>query len=290
MAEQQIDYIEKTLKMIKDEIDAVLVDEHISPDFYAPYLKKIIVCDEQIFAKKKNVDPNSIYIVVKFGTASFDFGQALVPITINAVSEQNKLDICQKLLFDLAVEYTQKAPIESAGFPSTDYAKQIWNTPNVINNFNEVYVGFRSLFYMTGTLIIGHHSSPIDELWFNKGEANAVKISDWMITFSDSFDVYPDTQAFYTTSGIGKTAAKTASYAFSITLFKVSNDFMNLCRAIKRGDTALAPKGISTKFVLSMRDKDDAEGYYFTEEYVMINMTIQQNKGDLPTVALTFAR
>ena len=305
-------YIEHTLKMIKSEIDHILNDPEIDPLFYEPYKNSVEICDEQIFAKKKDVSPNHIYIVVKFGTASFDFGQALMPVTINAVSEQNKLDVCQKLLFDLATIYTQSPPIEGSDFPETDYVKQIWNTPNVINNFNEINVGFRSLFYMTGTILIGHNSSPIEELWFNLGEEDAVPIHQYMITFSDSFDVYPDTQAFYTTNGIGKTEAKTASYAFSITLFKTNNVFMNLCKAIKRGDLNKAPDGICTKFLLSMRDKDDFEldpetgkpiyeldpetgeqvrkKYYFTIAYTMVNMTIQQNKGDLPTVALTFAR
>lgn len=292
MAENKVNYIDLTLKMIEDEINHILTV--YDPDFYKAYKNSVIICDEQIFAKKKELVPNAIYIVTKFGTASFDFGQALIPITLNAVSEQNKLDVCQKLLFDLATEYTQKAPIASSEFPSTDYAKQLWNTPNVINNFNEVSIGFRSLFYMTGTLIIGHDSSPIEELIYNyieDGTPKTFPIHKYMITFSDSFDVYPDTQAFYTTGGIGKTAAKTASYAFSITLFKVGGDgfeFFNLCKAIKRGDSTKAPKGISTKFSISMKDKDDTEAW--TAEYTLINYTMQQNKGDLPTVALTFAR
>lgn len=292
-------YIEYTLKMIKDEIDHILNDPLIDPVLYEPYKNSVEICDEQIFAKKKDISPNHIYIVVKFGTASFDFGQALMPVTINAVSEQNKLEVCQKLLFDLATEYTQKAPIEGSDFPESDYVKQIWNTPNVINNFNEINIGFRSLFYMTGVVLIGHDSSPITDLIYNKGQSDEFELHKYMITFSDSFDVYPDTQAFYSTNGIGKTASKTASYAFSVTLFKVNKPFLSLCRAIKRGDLTGAPNGISSKFSISMLDKDEITvnpstgeetKNYFTADYCLVNMTIQQNKGDLPTVALTFAR
>lgn len=288
------EYVDKTLDMIRREIDYILTSPNVDPLFYADYVNSVEICDEQIFAKKKNLTPNHIYIVVKFGTASFDFGQALLPITMNAVSEQNKLSVCQKLLFDLATEYTQKPPIEGSDFPSTDYVKQLWNTPNIISNFNEVNIGFRSLFYMTGTLLIGHNSSPIVELVYNKGVAGEeFVLSDYMITFSDSFDVYPDTQAFYSTHGIGRTAAKTASYAFSVTLFKINdeNGFMSKIRNIKRGNLVAEPNGISTKFSLYMRDKDeDPSTGGFTAEYTLINMTIQQNKGDLPTVALTFSR
>lgn len=299
------EYIDLTLDMIKKEIDYILTSSDVDPHFYEKYANSVEICDEQIFAKKKNLTPNRIYIVVKFGTASFDFGQALLPITLNAVSEQNSVDVCQKLLFDLATNFTQQPPIDGTEFASTDYVKQLWNTPNVINNFNEVNIGFRSLMYMTGTLLVGHNSSPIVELIYNKDatDGSMVELHKYMITFSDSFDVYPDTQAFYTTHGIGKTAAKTASYAFSITLFKVSNPFMNKCRAIKRGNVdpneGGFEEGISSKFSISMLDKDDIEvdpatgdetKHYFTKEYTLINMTIQQNKGDLPTVALTFAR
>lgn len=279
-------YIEYTLKMVQDEIDHILSENVL----YSDYRNSVEICDEQIFAKKKDINPDHIYIVVKFGQASFSFGQALMPITINAVSEQNKLDICQKILFALATEYSLEPPINSAGFPDEDYVKQIWNTPNVITNFNEINIGFRSLFYMTGTILIGHNSSPITELIYNKDatDGSTFNLHEYMITFSDSFDVYPDTQAFYTTNGIGKTEAKTASYAFSVTLFKVTSTFMSLCRSIKRGDLTGAPNGISTKFSFSMRDKDETG--YWTEQYTLVNMTMQQNKGDLPTVALTFAR
>ena len=298
-------YVELTLSMIETEINAILNGEDAT--IYAAYKDHVIICDEQIFAQQRQLTPKTIYIVVKFGNASFDFGQSLLPITINAVSEQNAVDICQKLLFDLATTYTQQGPGNLTEWETndlTDYVKQLWNTPNVINNFNEINIGFRSLMYMTGTVLIGHNSSPIVELVYNKGLSDQFILSDYMITFSDSYDMYPDTQAFYSTNGIGRTAAKTASYAFSVTLFKVKSDFMSKCRDIKRGymeSDTLAPNGISTRFSISMRDKDDYEKdpqtgeptttkYYFTAQYSLVNMTVQQNKGDLPTVSLTFAR
>ena len=304
MAEDKNKYVEATLGMITSEIELILNSDEI----YDSYKGHVVICDEQIFAQQKQLTPKTIYLVVKFGNASFDFGQALLPITINAVSEQNALDICQRILFELATRYTQEEPLNIEDFEVSDYAKQIWNTPNVINNFNEVNIGFRSLMYMTGTLLIGHDSSPIVELIYNKGQTDEVLLHKYMITFTDSFDIYPDTQAFFVTNGIGRTAAKTAAYAFSITLFKVTNPFMNKIRTIKRGDLDGAPNGISTKFSISMRDKDEFERnettgdiiidpvtelpikHYFTVEYTLINMTIQQNKGDLPTVSLTFSR
>ena len=284
-------YVELTLSMIETEISAIL--NGVDATIYAAYKDHVIICDEQIFAQQRQLTPKTIYIVVKFGNASFDFGQSLMPITINAVSEQNAVDICQKLLFDLATTYTQQEPgniTEWETNDSTDYVKQLWNTPNVINNFNEINIGFRSLMYMTGTVLIGHNSSPIVELIYNKDatDGSEVPLHQYMITFADSYDMSPDTQAFYSTDGIGRTAAKTASYGFSITLFKVDNEFMRKCRAIKRGNLTDAPDGISSKFSISMRDKDEEQ--VWTAEYCLVNMTIQQNKGDLPTVALTFVR
>ena len=59
------EYIDLTLDMIKKEIDYILTSSDVDPLFYEKYANSVEICDEQIFAKKKNLAPNHIYIVVK---------------------------------------------------------------------------------------------------------------------------------------------------------------------------------------------------------------------------------
>lgn len=287
-------YVESILEIIKNQINSILNND----SFYKNYRNKVEVSNEQFFSKKSFLEPDKIYIVVKFENANFDIGQILLPITINVASEQNKLDVCQKLLFDFSEQFTLKTIPDD-----NDFIKQIWNTPNVINNFNEVSYGYRSLLYTTGTIIIGKNSSPLSELYFyvdgneeNQSEQNKINLYDLTIIFSDNFDVDLDSQPFYYTNGAAKSASKTSTYSFSITCFKLNNDFFDLCKMIKRGTTKFATDGvtklgedgISTKFKFSFKDKDDNESW--SESFRLVNYTCQQNKGDLPVVSLTFSR
>lgn len=304
------DYVSSTLEIIKHQFEEIVNAD----SFYADYKNNIEISDEQLFAKKTDDDliHDHIYIVIKFTPASVDFGQVILPITINAVSERNGIEICQKLLFDFASIYTQRTLQDD-----DDYVKELWNSPNVLSNFNEVDFGFRSLFYMTGTLLIGKNSDPIEELIYfadttitdpyERGEdeeiiyrpngrpmykSGIVDLFETMITYSDSFDVQLDPQPFYSTNAINKSKAKTASWGFGITCFKTINDFMKKCKKIKRGiinsQNPSTANGIDERFQIAMKDKDDDE--LWKVDCRMVNYTLQQNKGDLPTVSLTFAR
>lgn len=106
----------------------------------------VTVAKEQDFNRIQDKHPNHIYIVVKFLAASLNYGQTLLPITITAVSEDRKLDVCQKLLFEFADRNNLKL--------TDGKIKQFYTSPQVISNFEEIYDGFRSILYVSGSFLI----------------------------------------------------------------------------------------------------------------------------------------
>ena len=50
------------------------------------------IATEQAFSKKKNLLPNTVYIVIKYLTADISYGAVAQPIQILCLSEQNILE------------------------------------------------------------------------------------------------------------------------------------------------------------------------------------------------------
>lgn len=130
------------LFLIRNELMQILQDNY---DIYGHL--KIYISNEQEFIKLKQQMPNAIYIVLRYGAASVNFGQSVLPITITAIAEQNKIDLVQKLFADFASTYNLTRSDDNT-------MQQIYQTPAVTSNFNQVYEGFRSVMYVSGYLVV----------------------------------------------------------------------------------------------------------------------------------------
>ena len=134
------------LNMIKNSLLQVMDEEY---NYYKDY--KVVLAKEQEFIKLKQAEPKAIYIVIKFGSASINFSQTVIPITLTAMSEQNKLDVCQKLLTDFVNKYNLVSNEDST-------IRQIYELPVVTSNFNKVFEGFRSVLFVNGYFVISKNA------------------------------------------------------------------------------------------------------------------------------------
>ena len=150
--------------------------------FYNGYF--VTVAEEQDFNRILDKSPNHIYIVVKFLSASINFGQVLLPITITAVSEDRKLDVCKKLLF----EYADR---NNLILSNDETIKQFYTSPQVISNFEEIYDGYRSLFTLSGTFLINRNANPY------KYYLNVIKLDLSKVNFLENVKI--DEEKFYKT-------------------------------------------------------------------------------------------
>lgn len=139
------------IDLIKEQFDAVFSTD---PEFYSKYNFEIV--NEQYFVPDEEREPNRIFIVIKFSAAEINYGQNIMPLTIQAVSECNGLLAVQRLLLEYAQFFNLNTLIRE---DKTIY--QNYTTPNVISNFDVVYEGFRSVLIMSGVILLSRNINRI---------------------------------------------------------------------------------------------------------------------------------
>lgn len=293
-----MDYIDKMLKIIEKQFVSIMAND---PDFYSQY--KIVLSNEQQYIKNKDRDPKAIYIVVKFMAGSINYGQILYPVNFNALGEGNKLEVAQKLLLEYAQTYNlgeeekwSETWKDNNDVSHTDnyIAKQVYTQPQVMSNFNAAWNEFRSLFFMTGTFLIGKNSMPITGIRYyesmSAAEESGIDI-DFIATSWD-FTIQLDSQAFYGTDSRTTSKSKIGTLSFSMTSYAADNLLCNKVRAIAFNNKEIAPNGIKEKFYFKLIFADtsfkigtETNGRM---EFHLANATSPQNIGELPLIAFTF--
>ena len=140
------------------------------------------VVNEQDFLKNKDFTPNHIYVVIKKMSNALSFDYIMQPYQVLILCEQNQLDVTQILFKTIAQEYNFKTLTENNTF-----IKFSFTDPVVMSNFNEVLYGYRSVMYMTSTLIEMEGVGDITNLKINNEE---LKVLGTSLGYSMS----PDTQ------------------------------------------------------------------------------------------------
>ena len=147
------------LRMIENQFNEII---HSGDCVYKGF--HVSVAEEQDFNRIKcQDDTNHIYIVVKFLAADINYGQVLLPITITAVSEDRKLDVCKRLLFEFADRNNMRIDENST-------IKQFYTSPQVMSNFEEIYDGYRSLLYLSGVFTINENANPYEFYYWDFSE------------------------------------------------------------------------------------------------------------------------
>lgn len=146
MKERKINY-DNIMKEIKNQLMTVIEEDY---SYFKNY--KFVISSEQQFIKDSDIDPNNIFIVVRFLPASVNMGQIVLPMTITALSEQNNLKVCQTLFNDLSQAYNLKTS-------SDKKTRFIYESPRVFGNFTSVADGFRSLIQVSATFVVSENAN-----------------------------------------------------------------------------------------------------------------------------------
>lgn len=207
----------------------------------------LIMSKEQQFMKLKDKDPNALYIVVKFGAADVVFGQTVLPATITALTEQNRLDATYSLLY----EYAQKYNLHRA---NNETINQVYESPTVSSNFNPIYEGFRSIITMSAAFVIGKNSNDYTVYYYyTEKQFDGVKNGENTykdVTYADevpqisasfAFVGNPDTQAFYnshdfTRSEIGFGAVTVGFTTLVLSDNRLINDILDILGTVSPAD------------------------------------------------------
>lgn len=259
---------EMILELINKQLTEVMLKDE---EFYSNY--NFILSNEQQFVKDKERKKGTIYLVVKFMPASIDFGQTILPITLNAVAERNKIEVCQQLLLEYAQTYNLTTSEDET-------IKQVYTSPSMLSNFNEVYDGFRSLLYMSGNFLISSNSNNCKV--YVSGEDEELPC----ISFSSTFDIQLDSQPFYSTGNFTQSVGKVGTYAINISTYLIDSKFLNRVLNIVYKNTEQEPEGINTSFYFDIVFKNGLG--LKNIKFKLANFTFNQNIGELPLATLTF--
>jgi len=348
--EELIDF-DYVVDLIDEQFKAVMSTD---VDFYSNFNFKI--ANEQYYVPDEDREPNKIFIVIKFLPAEVDYGQDVIPLTIQAVSESNGLAAVQRLLLEYAQIFNLNTLMRDG---KTIY--QSYTTPNVISNFDVVYDGFRSVFVMSGTVLISSNINRITLKYYDgdyallnfpkeiedipattylgedyvffadviyKWSNNRYEICDdfssrikaniglndeevdvdifetpsekvyiWdktknkyvesdgdkidILNYTDTFDASPDTQPYFKNNNFTDSIIKFGTFSFTISSFLTKNDLNNkILKIISRKKTV----NNNFYFKISMDNGLNMPLLKFK----FINMTREQNKGEMPAIVLAF--
>lgn len=216
MKDINLDVTQIVIDRITQEFQDILNSD---VDTYTGY--NVIITNERQFVKFKERKPKTIFIVIKLLEGSKDHGQQRQPYTLNAISEHNTLEVCQKMMLDFAETYNLTFELSNSQYAM----RQTVNTPVASNNFSEIFDGFRSIFYLSGTFYIGVNSNPIVGIVIQ--DENGLNEEIDFISSQLAFDAQPESQPFYGTNNFNRTVAKIATLSLGFTMYAVNTDFYN---------------------------------------------------------------
>lgn len=234
----------KIIKAIEIQLQAVLeilrssTDENTRKE--VSRIKKIVVSDEQQYVKKQKaqLELGNIYIVVKFGTGSINYASSVCPISLSCMGTANEVKPSQLLLGFFASSWTTKNMFGEEGEISD--IVQVWNTPEVLSNFSETNIEFRTLFMVRGTIVIGPAAVRVGTLtYYYDEEANALDSTKGfevinIMSFQDGFQSSLDTQPFGNTNGFTISEVNFSTYTFSISTYML-NTYLSAAMLSIRG-------------------------------------------------------
>ena len=230
MADNEV--IELNFDEILTLIQSQLLEYMNAPENYEKYKNfKIVLSKEQQFMKLKDKDPNAIYIVVKFGAAEVVFGQTVLPATIMALTEQNRIESAYSLFY----EYAQKYNLQRV---SDDMINQVYESPSISGGFNVVYEGYRSAVVMSAAFVIGKNSNEYKVYYYYTVQERAGKDKDGkdlyreveyadevpQMSASFAFVANPDTQAFYNSNDFTRSVIGFGGVTIGFTTFVLSDN------------------------------------------------------------------
>ena len=212
--------------------------------------------------------------------ATINFGQTVLPVNFNCIAEQNKIEVCQKLLLEYAQTYNLATNADET-------IKQFYTSPSNASNFNEMFVGFRSVFFMSGTFLISYNSNPFRLYYVTENESNQ-KVETLVDCISNSFNftVQNDSQPFYQTNNFTKSVSMIGIFTLNFTTYLTDDDVLNKILDIASQNMVNEPAGINSNFVFTLRFKNGKE---ISEKiFKIVDFSVQENIGELPIASVSF--
>ena len=306
------DQIQNVWYALKDSEDEGIVNEISN-------IKKIEVSDEQSFNKKKGeskIEKGTAYIVARFGSGSINYGSSVTPISLYVMGTANKVKPTQLLLSVFSSVWTTKNLCQ--GLEDTEgnsleisNALQVWNTPEIITNFNEIDADFKNLFRLTGNIVVGASAVRVGTLTYYWGSGANDKETVNIMSFQDGYRASLNSQPFGNTHGFAKSEANFSTYTFSVSTYLLDNHLSADLLAIRgfrnrNGGAISSTKKPNDDFKVVLKftngfdnlpnsQSNPSQGDTvwtdnFFNLFKVVDSQIGQEIAGIPTIVITFAR
>lgn len=239
-------------------------------DFDMPEYK-IKVYDEKSY-QDEVVESKTISVVIKYLTGTILYTSTVLPLQFMLMAEENSIEVA-KMLID---SYAQQNNFKSITIDG-NFVKQAFSTSAVVNNFNPVGSGFRSILFMSATMTITGSVADISSLIIDNVDTKFINAS---ISYNANPDNQPFPGAFLNTS-----VKQFSNFSFSVQVPFTNSAFCTKVVNIMRGNTSG-----NTKFTMVFTLSTSPTVISFTQELLMINSVFNTTAGDLPTIQISFVR
>lgn len=229
---------------------------------------------ERQFVPQAEYRPNCIYLIVSFGTASMNFMQSSVPVTITCISEQNGFDKARALLSAFASHYNLR---------KKEGTIQAWNSPTVSTRFNDVGNGYVASLMLTGTFVV---SAPdMDgiaklECMAEGGEYEEIPF----VAYRDSFQNQLAPQPFPNGGGFVSSVARYSAFTITFSTYPMTGlSFFKRLRETKF-DATLNDAAFSFRFTFRDGTRKEAGNMR------LVSMTSAQNLATNQSMEVSFSK
>lgn len=268
------------LALLKTEFAAVQATKATFADF------NIVVGDEQVFAKQKDANPNSIYVAIKFGQASINFGQSVLPVTIQVIGTYNHIRPTQDFLNTFANTYNRT---------DANGIQQLYMSPTANMNFSEVYNGFRSIFSLYGTFVISNGTLiKVKQVEYSyQTIENGVTVTKTetidIIHYTDRTENSLDTNPYPDNNGRTRSYGAFQTFAFSIVTYPDGSKqfFKDIMKW--KFDTTRSHQNDTFQLKILLENSGISEANLPTWNYKCHSANFEQTIGENPTITLAFS-
>lgn len=185
--------------------------------------------EEQDFIKRKDYDPNTLYIVIKYLTDSKQLGATVQPVQLLILTEQNSLEVT-KILFDT---FSDNNNWKTYNVDSI-YVKQQYSQPVVLSNFNPALYGYRSVMYVSAQLVVMEDYADVTNLTIDDVEIEA-------INFNLQYTMSANTQQKQN-KNISTSVKNISTISIALTIPPIYSDLINKVCRILRGNISVPPQ------------------------------------------------
>jgi len=225
---------------------------------------KIFIEQEQMFLKRKDLSVDNIYISVKFGNASIDIGQAILPITINAITKGNRQNDTRSLFLSYALTYT---------LTRENGITQVYQTASNTENFQDVDATYRSTYSMDGDFIIGVNCNYIESITYGSESLKYLKA-----TWGYSNSLKP--QARYN-DAITHSENQFTTHTLTIETYPLLNS--SFLSAVSTQMCSKSPSVNNSSYTLTITFTD---GNTYTSSFKVASSTPSQELGKTPYTSI----